>query len=432
MKYLEWQKNPIRFLAMTGYTKNEFDELLPFFKTAHDEYLSRYDITGKPRSGERAYSLYSNSPLPCHAERLAFILSYLKLNPIQEQHADTFSMTQKQCQIFVHGLYKILQKAMQLAEAIPASTNQELQEALSKPEASGQNLQALSTAETVPAGSGQALQEVLSAAETVPAGSGQVLQEVLSTAETVPAGSGQELQEVLSAAETVPAGSGQALQEVLSTAETVPASSGQALQAASSTAEAVPAGSGQALQAALSTIDLNDPKILFHDGTEREVPRPVDDELQKDRYSGKKKKHTVKNAVIASACCMIVYVSQTFPGRIHDKTIADSEYTVPPGYTLFQDTGYQGYRPEGVKIIQPKKKPKGKDLTKEEKDANRKISSVRVRVEHAIGGVKRYRIVKDECRLRKNNFVNSAFLFCAALHNFRLKYRPFIYENKLT
>jgi hypothetical protein len=38
--------------------------------------------------------------------------------------------------------------------------------------------------------------------------------------------------------------------------------------------------------------------VLLHDGTEREIPRPVDDELQKDRYSGKKKKHTFKNAVI--------------------------------------------------------------------------------------------------------------------------------------
>jgi len=174
---------------------------------------------------------------------------------------------------------------------------------------------------------------------------------------------------------------------------------------------------------------------------EREVPRPVDDDLQKEKYSGKKKRHSVKNAVIIAACCLIVYVSRTFSGRIHDKTIADNEYfvlrtkykyTIPSGYTLVQDTGYQGYQPEGVIIIQPQKKPRGKELTQEQKESNRQISSYRVRVEHAIGGVKRYRIVKDECRLRKNDFVEGVFLYCAALHNFRLNTRPFAYKNKLT
>lgn len=30
-------------------------------------------------------------------------------------------------------------------------------------------------------------------------------------------------------------------------------------------------------------------RVLLHDGTEREVPRPVDEEKQKGNYSGKKK-----------------------------------------------------------------------------------------------------------------------------------------------
>lgn len=296
---------------MTGYDLCEFESLLSYFTVAHDEYLNRYELCGKPRKGQRSYVIYSNSPLPCIEERLAFILSYEKLNPIQEQHADMFSMTQKQCNEFVHGLHEILQRALKIAEVVPANNDKELQELLAD--------------------------------------------------------------------------------EIFS-----------------------------------------EEKLLLHDGSEREVPRPVDEDLQKDKYSGKKKKHTVKNAVITTACCMILYVSQTFPGRVHDKNIADNHYTIPNGFTLVQDSGYQGYAPDGIKIIQPKKKPKGKELTKEEKDTNRQISSFRVRVEHAIGSVKRYRIVKDECRLRKNNFVDNIFLQCAALHNFRLKTRPFTYKNKLT
>ncbi|MYF98897.1 transposase family protein [Candidatus Poribacteria bacterium] len=39
-----------------------------------------------------------------------------------------------------------------------------------------------------------------------------------------------------------------------------------------------------------------------------------------------------------------------------------------------------------MRIIQPKKKPKGKDLTFEEQEKNRLISSIRVRVEHVMSG----------------------------------------------
>ena len=83
-------------------------------------------------------------------------------------------------------------------------------------------------------------------------------------------------------------------------------------------------------------------------------------------------------------------------------------------------------------IQQPLKKPRGKELTAQQKEDNQKISSFRVRVEHAIGSIKRYRIVKDECRLRKNKFVENTFLTCAALHNFRLRLKPFNYEVKPT
>jgi hypothetical protein len=58
---------------------------------------------------------------------------------------------------------------------------------------------------------------------------------------------------------------------------------------------------------------------ILHNGTEREIPRPVDEDAQREKYSGKKKKHTVKNAVIISCCCMVLFVSQTFHGSVHDR-----------------------------------------------------------------------------------------------------------------
>jgi hypothetical protein len=130
---------------------------------------------------------------------------------------------------------------------------------------------------------------------------------------------------------------------------------------------------------------------------------------------------------------MVLYVSPTFDGRVHDKKIADVAYRTSKGFTLTQqDTGYQGYRPEDVGIVQPEKKHKGKELTVKQKQNNRIISSFRGRIEHAIGSIKRYRTVKDECRLRKNLFVEIVFTLCEALHNFRIKDKPFAYENKPT
>jgi hypothetical protein len=132
--------------------------------------------------------------------------------------------------------------------------------------------------------------------------------------------------------------------------------------------------------------------LFFHDGTERPINRPQED--QKTYYSGKKKQHTVKNNVIIDETCKILFLTPTCEGKKHDKRIADEAgYTFPEGSTVYQDTGFQGFRPEGVLIVQPKKKPRGGELTPDEKAENSRISSIRVRVEHAISGVKRCRIV---------------------------------------
>jgi hypothetical protein len=191
----------------------------------------------------------------------------------------------------------------------------------------------------------------------------------------------------------------------------------------------MPAGSRQQFSGILGKLSQEGEElaVLLHDGTEREILRPVDPDGQQENYSGKKKKHTLKNALVITACCMVLFVSPSLCGKTHDKKIADTTYSFPYPCVLYQDTGYQGYRPEGVTIVQPLKKPKGKELTPQEKERNRKISSFRVRVEHAIGSTKRMRTVKDECRLRANNFVRGILKTCAALHNFRIKINPWHY-----
>jgi len=165
--------------------------------------------------------------------------------------------------------------------------------------------------------------------------------------------------------------------------------------------------------------------LYLHDGTERAIVRPTDTEEQRTYYSGKKKQHTVKNIVVINALCQIILLTATCEGKKHDKKAADeAHYSFPEGSTLYQDPGFQGFVVAGVTIQQPKKKPRGQELSSEDKALNRAISAVRIRIEHAIGGVKRYRIVKDKIRNWKEGFRDKVMETCCGLHNFRLRFRP--------
>jgi hypothetical protein len=157
------------------------------------------------------------------------------------------------------------------------------------------------------------------------------------------------------------------------------------------------------------------------DGTERPIVRPSDNAVQKIFYSGKKKHHTIKNnLLIGINDRQIKYLGDTHEGKKHDKKIAEEEqFKLPSGSDLYQDTGYQGLKLDGVNTYQPKKKPKGENLTEEEKSNNRLISSVRVVVEHVISGVKRLHIVNDIFRNTKSGYDDLVLELSSALHNFR-------------
>jgi hypothetical protein len=180
----------------------------------------------------------------------------------------------------------------------------------------------------------------------------------------------------------------------------------------------LPARSAVALQEVLAAC----PGLEFLiDGTERPTRRPKDSTRQRADYSGKKKRHTKKNIVITDKPSgKVVGLGATQPGSVHDKKCVDAEgYTFPPGSTLYQDTGFQGYAPPGATTCQPKKKPRGKELTTEDKTANQKISRERVAVEHSIGGVKVFRIVADVFRNFRDGFADLVMETACGLFNLR-------------
>src|SRR5437588_10949435 len=70
-----------------------------------------------------------------------------------------------------------------------------------------------------------------------------------------------------------------------------------------------------------------------------------------------------------------------------------------------------------------KKKPPGGELRAAEERSNRKSGQIRVRVEHALAGVKRCRIVKDVLRSTAEGISDSAMETACGLHNLRVEKR---------
>jgi hypothetical protein len=68
---------PKQFQALTAYTLEEFDALLPTFTERFQAQMQAYTLGNKPRQ-RRRYVSYRNSPLPTMADKLLFILMYLR------------------------------------------------------------------------------------------------------------------------------------------------------------------------------------------------------------------------------------------------------------------------------------------------------------------------------------------------------------------
>ena len=110
---------------------------------------------------------------------------------------------------------------------------------------------------------------------------------------------------------------------------------------------------------------------------------------------------------------------------MHDKPIADqTPYPLPSESELLQDLGFVGFTREAATSTQPHKKPRGGELTEEQKAENKQISQRRVRVEHIICSIKRLRIVKDTIRLTKHTAHAMVIEIAVSLQNFRLRLNP--------
>jgi hypothetical protein len=145
-------------------------------------------------------------------------------------------------------------------------------------------------------------------------------------------------------------------------------------------------------------ISRREAETLIVDCTEQPIQRPGADAKQREHYSGKKKRHTVKTEYIVTRKGRIVSASPSHPGSHHDLAIRRDGPKLSNKARLYADSAYQGYDKEHRNLEFPYKKPKNGKLTDEEREYNRGLSGFRVRVEHRIGRTKRFRIAAERFR----------------------------------
>lgn len=168
----------------------------------------------------------------------------------------------------------------------------------------------------------------------------------------------------------------------------------------------------------LELSQLPDGRVLL-DATEQPVYRSQDNEVRKQYYSGKKKAFTLKTEIVTDGDHRIIAISEAVPGAMHDKTLSDQVNTLshlPDECEVDADKGYQGLDKQvsvikvcnaqtgeeqqvpRLKVKLPFKKPKGRELSEEQRVFNRQLAAVRVRVEHCIGWVKNWAIIATRFR----------------------------------
>jgi len=130
----------------------------------------------------------------------------------------------------------------------------------------------------------------------------------------------------------------------------------------------------------------------------------------------------------------IVFLGRTFSGHNHDYLMLKQEF--PPELDWFTDLnvrvdlGYLGMKSDyrGDQLDIPTKKPRksqknpNPQLSEEQRAANTALSRVRIFIEHAIGGMKRYNILVHTFRNRIEHFEDDVIGVCAGLWNLVLSY----------
>jgi hypothetical protein len=150
------------------------------------------------------------------------------------------------------------------------------------------------------------------------------------------------------------------------------------------------------------------------DGVEQPKRKPKAPKKRKSDYSGKKKRHTLKQIVIGTASSIIVDQSRSTGGRAHDFKVFKDDHAARSlcsefkdyRVTMYGDSGFDGMSALGLPMtVRLNEKARcHHPLTREQKKLNRFRSSTRIEIEQTFSRRKKYGIASDLYRNRDEDY----------------------------
>jgi DDE superfamily endonuclease len=125
LRFTDLQTRPTEVLDLTSLTVDEFQRLVSPFEAAFQAHMDQWRLDGRPRTA-RGYTTYQNCPLPTPADRLLFILVYLKTYPLQVVQGRLFGMGQSKAHQWIHVLLVVLQATLRTLGDAPTRSLTEL------------------------------------------------------------------------------------------------------------------------------------------------------------------------------------------------------------------------------------------------------------------------------------------------------------------
>jgi hypothetical protein len=164
-------------------------------------------------------------------------------------------------------------------------------------------------------------------------------------------------------------------------------------------------------------------KEVLIDATEQEIQKPKDKQKRKDKYSGKKKRHTLKTQITATNTKLIVHVTRSLPGKFSDVNVLRGTGVLrdlPNAIDVRVDKGYDGIDKDfpNRTFHQPSKARRNKALDFIQKCLNKIQNGLRFPVEHTLAHLKRFKLLAGIYRGPEAVY-DDTFLAIVGLHNFR-------------
>ncbi len=138
--------------------------------------------------------------------------------------------------------------------------------------------------------------------------------------------------------------------------------------------------------------------------------------------------------MIATSSRFILFLGKTvWGGKYHDFSLLKEEFNqsdVFQEYQVWVDLAYVGFGKyyKTKKLHLPYKKPRKSKtrpdakLTDFQKQSNKQKSQIRIAVEHAIAGMKRYKILVERFRNKSEQLADAVVEVCAGLWNYKLSF----------